>query len=247
MSDSQQKKRYADLAAMSRRQGRYCYTGFLAPAEAADARAAASAKECRAFGGTEECERVIIRYGDPEEIGYEEPFPLCVLKIEPLDHRFAEELTHRDFLGALMHLGLEREVFGDMLVRETAAYVFAAERMADYICRELTQVKHTPVQCAVLDGIPDDARPKLEEEQIIVSSLRLDNILAKTCHLSRTRAKELFAAGHVQIGGRMCEKESVIPQTGDIISVRGYGKFRFGEKTGETKKGSSVVKICRYI
>ena len=247
MSDSQQKNRYADLAAMSRRQGRYFYTGFLAPADAAEARAAAPMKESCAFGGTEECERVIVRYGDPEEIGYEEPFPLCVLKIEPADRRFAEELNHRDFLGALMHLGLEREVFGDILVRETGAYVFAAERMAEYICRELAQVKHTQVRCAVLDEVPEDARPKLEEEQIIVSSMRLDNNLAKVCHLSRTRAKELFAAGHVQTGGRVCEKESFVPREGDIISVRGYGKFRCGEKTGETKKGSSVVKIFRYV
>ena len=246
MDETQQKKRFSELAALSRRQDRYYYTEFLTPAEAADACAAAPAEECCAFGGTAECERVIVRYGDPERIGYEEPFPISVLKIEPLNSRFAEELNHRDFLGALMHLGLERDVFGDILVREKAAYVFAAERLADYICGELTQVRHTMVKCSALEEVPADARPSLAEEKIIVSSLRLDNVIAKVCHLSRTRAKELFAAGSVQVGGRVCEKESFVPAAGDIISVRGYGKFRIEGEEGTTRKGSLLLRIGRY-
>ena len=246
MDEQQLRKRFAELAELSRRQNIYHYTEFLTPAEAADARAMTPGREFCAFGGAENCERVIVRFGDPEEIGYEEPFPLCVLKIEPVSRKFAETLTHRDFLGALMHLGLERSVFGDILVREQTAYVFIAEHMAEYVCRELTTVRHTQVICTVPEEVPEEARPQLEEEQIIVASLRLDNIIARAWNLSRTRAKELFAAGAVQIGGRVCEKESTSPQEGDVISVRGYGKFRCGGKTGSTRKGREVMRIEKY-
>lgn len=247
MDEKLLKKRFAELAALSRRQNVYHYTDFLTPAEAADARAMTPEKECCAFGGAGDCERVMIRFGDPVQIGYEEPFPICVLKIEPRNRKYAEDLTHRDYLGALMHLGLERSVFGDILVREGTAYVFAAERMADYVCEELTQVRHTDVSCEIPDGIPEEARPVLQPEQIIAASPRLDNVIAKVWHLSRTKAKELFASGAVQNGGRPCEKESVIPQEGDVISVRGYGKFRYAGQTGTTKKGSVVLQIDKYI
>lgn len=247
MDEQRLRKRFAELTELSRRQNIYHYTEFLTPAEAADARAMTPEKEYCAFGGAADCERVIVRFGEPAQIGYEEPFPVSVLKIEPVSRKFAEALTHRDYLGALMHLGLERSVFGDILVREQTAYVFIQEHMAEYVCGELTAVRHTQVRCTIPDEVPEEAKPRLEEEQIIVSSLRLDNIIAKVWHLSRTRAKELFAVGSVQIGGRVCEKESAVPRTGDIISVRGYGKFRLGEKTGSTKKGSDVVSIGKYI
>ena len=246
MDEHQLRKRFAELAELSRRQNVYHYTEFLTPAEAADARAMTPAGEFCAFGGAVNCERVIVRFGDPGEIGYDEPFPLCVLKIEPVSRKFAEALTHRDFLGALMHLGLERSVFGDILVREQTAYVFIEEHMAEYVCRELTAVRHTQVICTIPEEVPEEAQPRLEEEQIIVASPRLDNIIARAWNLSRTRAKELFAAGAVQIGGRLCEKESTVPGEGDVISVRGYGKFRCGEITGSTKKGREVMRIEKF-
>ena len=206
-----------------------------------------SQKEVTAFGGTEDCERVMVRFGDPAVIGYEETFPIRVLRIVPVSRKFAEKLTHRDFLGALMNLGLERDIFGDIIVREEAAYVFCAERMAAYICEELRQVRHTAVRCDMPAVCPEDARPALKEEQIIAASERLDMLIAKVWHLSRTKAKELFAAGAVQVGGRLCEKESAVPQTGDRISVRGFGKFRYLGRTGVTKKGSLVLKIEKYV
>ena len=247
MDEDRLKKRFAELAALARKQNIYYYTDFLTPSEAADARAMTPDREFRAFGGTADCERVMVRFGDPEQTGYEEPFPLAVLKIEPLNRKFAEKLTHRDFLGALMHLGLERDIFGDILVRESAAYVFITERMASYVCDELTQVRHTQVRAEILNEVPEEARPSLQPEQIIAASLRLDIVIAKVWHLSRTKAKELFPAGAVQTGGRVTEKESAVLREGDVISVRGYGKFRYAGQTGTTKKGSVILQIEKYV
>ena len=69
------------------------------------------------FGGATDCDRKVLRFGKTEDLGYEEPFPIVCLKIEPLAEKFAKELTHRDYLGALMNLGIQRENLGDIFVQ----------------------------------------------------------------------------------------------------------------------------------
>ena len=76
------------------------------------------------FGGTEASERAVVRFGDPEAFGYEEDFPIDILAIVPLADKFADDLTHRDFLGALMSLGIERSLLGDIIVTGKKAYLF---------------------------------------------------------------------------------------------------------------------------
>ena len=81
--------------------------------------------------GTEGCERQMLRFGSEETLGYEEAFPISCVVIRPSAPKFAEELTHRDFLGALMNLGIERDVLGDIIVRDAVGYVFCEDAMAD--------------------------------------------------------------------------------------------------------------------
>ena len=76
------------------------------------------------FGGSEGCDRKIIRFGSPDELGYEEPFPIVCITIEPLIEKFGENLNHRDYLGALMNLGIERENLGDIFIKGKTGYVF---------------------------------------------------------------------------------------------------------------------------
>ena len=79
------------------------------------------------FGGAAGAERVMIRFGDEESLGYEQPFPIAIIKAEPVSPKFAEKLTHRDFLGAILNLGIERSTVGDIIVRESTAYFFVKE------------------------------------------------------------------------------------------------------------------------
>ena len=113
---AQKIKRFDELAKRARKVGKFIYTPFHSPSTASLAYKAASENEISMWGGTEGCERVRIRFGDPEELD-EEPFPITLLKITPKQKQFAEILSHRDFLGAILHLGLERDVVGDILVR----------------------------------------------------------------------------------------------------------------------------------
>lgn len=106
------------------------------------------------FGGREGCDRVMIRFGSEDMTGYELPFPITILQITPLLDKFSDELTHRDVLGSLMNLGIEREMTGDIVMKESSrsgkrntAYVFCVSSIADYITDNLTRIKHTNVRC----------------------------------------------------------------------------------------------------
>ena len=115
----QLKKRFLDLAEKSYRQNVFAFTGFLSLAEQ-DALWEAMGKNAfcpfSLWGGNEDCERRMARFGSAEELGYEEDFPIAALRISPLSEKFSEDFSHRDFLGALMHLGIDRSTVGDIFL-----------------------------------------------------------------------------------------------------------------------------------
>lgn len=249
MNDHQQKylKRFEELSGRARQSGIYTYSTFHSRETASLAFDVASDKEVTLWGGMENAERVVARFGDPEEIGYDEPFPIRILLIEPKQAKYSETLTHRDFLGAILNLGIERDMVGDILVQNNSAYCFVIEKLADVFCSDLDRVKHTAVSCKIVDEVPADCLPKLQEENITVTSPRLDAILAKVYHLSRTDAKELFDMEKVTINGRLCRNPETILKENNIVSVRGYGKLEYHGEERTTKKGKTGITIWRYI
>ena len=246
MPEEQTLNRYRELAARSAQSGIYVYTDFHSPAGASLAYRITDERNVKMWGGAENCERVIVRFGDPEDIGYEEGFPISVIRILPKQAKYADALTHRDFLGALMNLGLERDVIGDIYVCDNEAYVCVCERIAGYITDELAQVKHTQVRCEITDAVPEEARPKLKESSVTVSSLRLDGIIARAYHMSRTEAKSLFNSEEVFINGRLCATPSLEPAEGAVISVRGHGKMIYDGVARRTSKDRFAVIIRKY-
>ena len=242
-------KRFAELAEKSYQQNIFFFTDFLGLGEQTlfhQIRRQFAHVPCTMFGGHEACERVMVRFGSADMMGYEEDFPIVCLEIRPAAPKFAEMLGHRDFLGALINLGIERSVMGDIFVAEKGAYVYCQDTMADYICENLTKVKHTIVTCHRVDQIPAEALPRLVERTVNVASERLDVILAAVYNLSRNQALELFRAGKVFVGGRLYENNSGQPKEGDVISLRGFGRFIYGGVTYETKKGRYMVRIQQY-
>lgn len=239
--------RLSDLAAQADRTGSFTFSPFLNEAELADYYAMADTlPHCgvTVWGGIDDAVRVMLRFGDPEQLGYEVPFPIVCLKISPLQEKFADNLTHRDFLGAVMHLGLERDVIGDILVTEKTAYLFCTESVADYLCRELSRVRHTAVRCEPVTAAPDHLRAVYTEQTVQVASLRIDGVIAKVCKLSRSDCLTLFRAGKVFLNGRCTESSSTQLRDGDSISVRGYGKFRFCGTDGTTRKGNLIIRTA---
>ncbi len=244
--DEQLIKRYGELAGRAERTGAYAYSDFHSPSGAALAYHVGGEGFVRLWGGQETSERVMVRFGNPEEMGYDEDFPIVLIRIAPIQPKFADRLGHRDFLGAIMNLGIERDVIGDVLVADNSAYVFACDRIAEFVCAELTQVKHTPVRCEIMDEVPAEAAPRLVAETVTVSSLRLDGIISHVYHLSRTEAKSKFAAEEVFVGGRACQRPEYEPGDGEVISVRGHGKFIYEGVSRRTSKERYAVRVSKY-
>lgn len=198
------------------------------------------------FGGHEHAERVMVRFGKAEELGYEEPFPIVLIHMKPLLQKFSDEFSHRDFLGALMNLGINRDLLGDILVGDRQGFLFCQTSIAEFICKELTQVKHTHISCSIASELSEyEQKPPIEEEHLVASE-RLDGLVAQIYHLSRSQSLTLFRDKRVFINGRLTENNSRSCKPGEVVNVRGFGKFIYDGIGYTTKKGKKRVKIRIY-
>lgn len=197
------------------------------------------------WGGYKEAERRIACFGFTEtpEI---DALPAQWICIAPAAQKFADALTHRDFLGALLSLGLRREMIGDIVVTENCGYVFCIRTVVSCILSELSRVKHTTVRCSAVEALPPDAVCAPEYSEVVVAGTRLDALCAAVFRLSRADAQKRIAAGRVFVNSREITKSDFSPTEGDIISVRGLGRFVFDGVARETKKGKLRVEIGIY-
>ena len=244
------KRRLVELGKKSHGAGIFLFSDFLGLAE--QSALAEVSRELigiryQSFGGAEGAERVMVRFGDADDVGYEVPFPIVTLKIAPKSLKFAERLTHRDFLGALMNLGIERDVLGDIAVCEECAYLFAKEEIAPYIMSELTRVKRTDVVVTEVDEAPIEELYRTEVRKIQLSGERLDAVIAKTYNLSREEAQRLFPKGLVYASGRCIESTSYVPKVGEKISVRGHGRLIYRGYESTSRKGKLNVTVEVYV
>ena len=196
------------------------------------------------WGGYELAERKMLCF-DVSEI---EPsnFPFRLIKIEPSHPKFAENLTHRDYLGSLLGRGLERSVVGDILIQDKMAYVYVEDTMSQYVVDNLEMVKRTNVKCSYTD---ENFVFKQNFKEIIgtVQSVRLDSVLSTAFHSSRNQMLPLISNGKVYVNGRQVVSNSYKLKEKDIISVRGMGKFVYEEEQTMTKKGKIKIVMKRYV
>lgn len=245
----QLKNRFHDLAERSYSQGIFTFTGFLGLSgqdvfwkEEPNLRYAGYT----VFGGCEGADRVMVRFGSSEEFGYEAPFPIVCIRIAPLSEKFADELSHRDFLGALMNLGIDRSTIGDIKAGGKQACLFCLDSVSEFICDNLKQVRHTHVRCTVTDAFRDMPQEEPEILCVQVQSLRVDAVLSKIYNMSREKSLELFRAGKVYVNGRLCENNSRILKAGETVNARGFGKFTLRGEARETRKGRLAVEAAVY-
>lgn len=243
-------KRLTELADKAYNNSQYLFTSFLSLSEQDiyyKMEREISHVPITMFGGTNDCERVMIRFGNEELCGYNEEFPIVCIQISPIIEKFGEVLSHRDYLGALMNLGIERSTLGDIIIIEKTAYLFCTEKMASYIIENLDQVRHTHMKCEIAKDIPESTITKLERKSCIVNSERADSVISKVFNLSRSQSVELFRQKKVFINGRLNENNSGSLKPEDRISVRGFGKMIYKGLSYETKKGKLSVDVDIYI
>lgn len=245
----QLRNRFRDLADKSFSQNLFTFTNFLGLNEQ-DVFWKMERELCHAgyvlYGGAQETDRRMVRFGNVEELGYEVDFPIVCVHIQPLLVKFADDLSHRDFLGALMNLGIERSTLGDIRVGEKEAYLFCLDSIAEYICENLTQVKHTHVKCKIVDAAMEVPEEKPEQKQVQVASMRVDAVTAKVYNKSRESCLELFRSQKVYVDGRLCENNSRLLKPGETVNARGYGKFLVLGEARETRKGKLALEVAIY-
>ena len=243
------KKRLKDLASAADRRGIVVFTDFMNLNELNIFHSCTREfgyVSYQLFGGYEHAERQIAAFL-PDALSYSYDFPIISLKIRPLQKKFAEDLSHRDYLGAVLNLGIDRACLGDILVEEDAAYLFCLERMADFIRDNLIRIRHTSVYVEQVEAENFHYEPKYKEVSGTVASVRLDKLLALAFNASRSSLTGLIEGGKVFVNGKLVTSNGYEPKEGDLISVRGMGRFRFRETGGQSKKGREYVILWRYI
>lgn len=244
------KKRLVELGRKSYNSGIFTFTDFLGLAEQSafsEVKRELGGIPYEAFGGAEGAERVIIRFGSEEELGYSMPYPISIIKVEPQSRKYADRLTHRDFLGALLNLGIERHTLGDIVIIDNVGYIFALESIAPYIADSLIKVRRTDVSASIITELPEGELYRTERKTVQISSERLDAVIARVYSLSREDAQALFKKRLVFADGREIDSTSYAPKENEKISVRGHGRFIYIGRQSLSKKGKLNVAVEMYV
>lgn len=241
--DEQLKMRFSELAERAERNACYTETKFLNQAEQSVLLSLRTAAPYMLTGGYEGAERRVAVFGSEDETGYPYEEDIACILIEPVNPRFADELTHRDYLGSVMALGITREMLGDIIVTEGGGYLFCLRTIAEHIMNSLSEIKHTTVKCA-LSAPPEECAAEPPHISFVVSSERLDAVIAAVYRISRESAKNLCEKGLVFVNSREAAKGGAQIPENAIVSVRGKGRFRFIGVSRETKKGRLRVEAA---
>ena len=204
------------------------------------------------FGGFENAERnVLIIYPEKYNISMIEKNYSKIIK--PIRITLGDEekgkYSHRNYLGGIVKLGIKREKVGDILVSDDGADILAKEETAETLRQELgtlTRFENSKIKPIKLEDLRKQ-EIKVEEVSIIVPSLRLDNFVSDLAKTSRSKATQIIDSERVFINGKNETKASKQVKLGDVITIRGKGRFVVKEFGGNTRSGRTIVKIEKYI
>lgn len=206
------------------------------------------------YGGYDDAERCIAIFvpkfmdiTDIEEYlrANEDENPMCILRLKK--DKFTL-LSHRDYLGAIMGLGIKREMIGDIKVSDEGAEVFCLKSIAAFLSENLKKTGRGSVEGEIVSvGEMKQGTEKTEIRFYSVASLRVDTVVSAVFNLSRGTAAEAVSKGVVYVNSSQCLKNDFMLKQGDKIVLRGKGKAVLDEIIGENKKGRIHINIKRYI
>lgn len=201
------------------------------------------------FGGYSQAERAVVIFR-PEFTAQEEweQYQGDILKVIQIKPLCRNSLSHRDYLGALMSLGIRREVTGDIIVSEELCGIVVLSEITQYISLNLVKVGNIGVEVEISDIMelsPKEA--KVSEIKATVAALRLDSLCARSFGISRSKAVEYIKAGKVQLNWELSLSPDKQLHEGDTVSLRGKGKAVLEKVGGKTKKDRIAISIMKYI
>ena len=204
------------------------------------------------FGGKDNTERkILIIY--PEKLTEEmsrknDDKIISIIRIK-LPTELEGQYDHRTYLGSCIKIGIEREKIGDILVERTGADIIAKTEVIDFLYQNLsslTRFKSSEISIENISEIKNVEVAKVEISAII-ASIRLDSIVSTLAKTSRSKAQEILKQERVFLNHQVETKSSKEVKVGDIITIRGKGRFEFKEIAGNTRKGRFVIKIDKYV
>lgn len=234
--------RLKDLQRQSERQNRHIESFFLNEEELAIAQT--EFKEgplLRYDGGYENALKKKAIFLSDEEDGFSD---IVCLQAD-IDQRF-RKISHRDILGALMHLQIDRHSFGDFWIEENHIYIYTSSLMAEFLIDNLIRISNLNVSFYLIEDHPEQ-KFQYKKRTAIVSSLRLDAIVASLAHISRTDAKHMITQGLVQVNHVTLVEPDELCNNNCTISIRGKGRFRYTGSVHKTKKDRIVVEFLESI
>ncbi len=236
--------RISDTQDISQKTSKPKFLGFLSCEEAALAQKMLENRNAnfRLFGGYEGAQRVML--GCLPDWCDEPDFPITAVTFT---YREADELRHRDFLGALMALGITRESVGDILVEKGRTVAFLKDEVLPFALSNVTKIGRIGVNASIGFEAPLPLGDSLITVSATVSSLRLDCVVSAVANVSRGKANELIEAGLVSINSIVCEKSTKQIMSGDALTVRGKGKFIIDNTCQKTRKDRTVLEFKKYF
>ncbi len=222
------------------------FVGFLRPEETAVASAAAQngGVKFSFFGGHENAERVFFGAFPDWCEEEKEFFPITSLTFT---YRKVDTLSHRDFLGSFMALGITRETVGDILIEEGRAVAFFTKEVAPYVKEQITKIGKIGVQ--IEEGFSGElpGSSRLTEASDTVASARLDCVVSALAGISRSAAAQYIEQKMVTVNSLCIEKTTTVIKANDKIGIRTKGKFIIDSVDEKTKKGRLIIRFKKYI
>lgn len=231
------------------RYSSFVYSDFLSPYEATVAKRILDKVNSISYtfiGGYDGAERAIVAISSDyidEDIAVSNS-PLSFIRITPVTEK---QLSHRDYLGSLLGLGIKREKVGDILVCQEYADVFVIDKIAEYILYNLDKIGNVKVNCELLNMYEYTA-PQKKEKLIntTVASLRADSIAASGFGVSRTKVIDYFKSQRVNVNWEIVQNPAKQLSEGDTLSIRGKGRIVLDKINGTTKKDRISIVIKKF-
>ena len=202
--------------------------------------------EVMVFGGNSESERCMMAFAPNNMELTEEDFPIKALHITKNNKFGQADLSHRDYLGSILGLGIDRAQVGDIIILEKETICYIHKDLAEYVQTALEFVSRTKVKVSVSDIFVVTLPEKVwKYHTMTVASLRLDAIASAAFHLSRAKVQQYIKKEIVQVNWNTVINPSLLLKEGDMISIRSFGRAKLFEIGNVTKKDRICVTIGR--
>lgn len=245
--DAVLKARLRGAARLAESGGRPGFVGFLDERQASVAQSLMSGLGGPGYlfwGGYENAERVMLGVFPDFTEPRVNHFPISAVTAA---YRREDVLTHRDFLGALLHLGVVRETLGDILVEEGRCVFFCRKEISGFLLSQTERIGGVGVRLTAGAAEPLPVLHRFEEFSAVVASARLDCAVAAAVRTSREKAAEKIRSGLVLLDHEAVDSPSAPVREGNRISVRGTGRFVLDSVGPVTKKGRLRIMGRKYI